>query len=188
MRRMIVFAGIWTALCGAGYSQSKEKPASAAEQAVMRIERELLAALLKGDASANERYLAETYVFTGPDGSVEDRAQAIASLKSGDLKLQSASLDNAKVQIETSREFDLGGPEPLSLTEYMRALRRTYTARPAFCVPIPGLVARAVAHVCDVLHATPFSFGHWELLRRDNVPAHNRLPELLGRAPRRVGR
>ena len=99
MRRMIVFAGIWTALCGAGYSQSKEKPASAAEQAVMRIERELLAALLKGDASANERYLAETYVFTGPDGSVEDRAQAIASLKSGDLKLQSASLDNAKVQI-----------------------------------------------------------------------------------------
>ena len=99
MRRMIVFAGILTALCGSGYSQSKEKPASAAEQAVMRIERELLAALLKGDASANERYLAETYVFTGPDGSVEDRAQAIASLKSGDLKLQSASLDNAKVQI-----------------------------------------------------------------------------------------
>ena len=99
MGRMIVVAGILTALCGSGYSQSKEKPASATEQAVMRIERELLAALLKGDASANERYLAETYVFTGPDGSVEDRAQAIASLKSGDLKLQSASLDNAKVQI-----------------------------------------------------------------------------------------
>ena len=100
MGRILVFAGILTALCGTtGYAQSKAKPSSATEEAVMRIERELLAALLKGDASANERYLAETYVFTGPDGSVEDRAQAIASLRSGDLKLQSASLDNAKVQI-----------------------------------------------------------------------------------------
>ena len=50
-------------------------------------------------ASANERYLADTYVFTGPDGTVENKAQAIADLKSGDLKLQSASLDGAKVQV-----------------------------------------------------------------------------------------
>ncbi len=92
----------------------------------------------------------------------------------------------AELNFETSREFDLGGPEPMSLTEYMRALRRTYTSRPALCIPVPGLLARAVAHICDVLHATPFSFGHWELLRRDNVPARNRLPELLGRSPRRV--
>ena len=60
---------------------------------------ELLNAILKGDASASERHLADTYVFTGPDGTVENKAQAIADLKSGDLKLQSASLDDAKVQI-----------------------------------------------------------------------------------------
>src|SRR6266700_67638 len=34
-----------------------------------------------------------------PDGTVENKAQAIADLKSGDLKLQSASLDGAKVQV-----------------------------------------------------------------------------------------
>jgi ketosteroid isomerase-like protein len=43
--------------------------------------------------------LADTYTFTGPDGTIENKAQAIADLKSGDLKLQSASLDGAKVQV-----------------------------------------------------------------------------------------
>src|SRR4051794_32704760 len=65
----------------------------------MGIEQEMLNAALKGDASASERYYADTYVFTGPDGLVEDRAQAIADLKSGDLKLQGATLDDAKVRL-----------------------------------------------------------------------------------------
>ena len=99
MGRILILAGILSALCYSGFAQSKEKPSTGTEQAVMGIERELLNAVLKGDASANERYLADTYVFTGPDGSVENKAQAIGDLKSGDLKLQSASLDNAKVQV-----------------------------------------------------------------------------------------
>jgi ketosteroid isomerase-like protein len=65
----------------------------------MGIVREILSAILKGDASASERYLAATYVFTGTDGTVENKAQTISDLKSGDLKLQSASLDGAKVQV-----------------------------------------------------------------------------------------
>ena len=36
-------------------------------------------------------------------------------------------------------------------------------------------------------HFSPFSFGHWELLHYDNIPRTNRLPELLGRAPRTIG-
>ena len=99
MRRMLVFSGILSALCCSVFAQSKEQPPAGAEQAVMRIERELLNAILKGDPSASERYLADTYVFTGPDGMVENKAQSIADLKSGDLKLQAASLDGAKVQV-----------------------------------------------------------------------------------------
>lgn len=99
MRRILLTAGILSALCCSVFAQPKEKRSNGTEQAVMAVERELLAAVLKGDASANERYLADTYVFTGPDGMVENRAQAIADLKSGDLKLQSASLDGAKVQV-----------------------------------------------------------------------------------------
>src|SRR5689334_23505379 len=99
MGRMLVFLAILGGLCCSVFAQSKGRPSSGAEQAVMGIERELLTAVLKGDASENERYLADTYVFTGPDETVENKAQAIADLKSGDLKLQSASLDGAKVQV-----------------------------------------------------------------------------------------
>jgi ketosteroid isomerase-like protein len=72
---------------------------SAAEQDVMRIEKEMLAAVLKGDAGPSERYLAENYVFTGPDGLSMGKAQSIQDLKSGYLKLQAASLDDTKVHV-----------------------------------------------------------------------------------------
>ena len=85
------------------------------------------------------------------------------------------------------REFDLGGPQLRTLAEHLAALRRLYKSRPAWKLRIPGVLARLGSHLCDILHWTPFSFGHWELLRRDNFPQRNRLPELLGRAPRRVG-
>jgi hypothetical protein len=99
MGRMLVITGILGAMCGLSLAQPKEKTAGGAEQAVMRIERELLNATLKGDPSASQRYLSDTYTFTGPDGTIENKAQSIADLTSGDLKLQSASLDGAKVQL-----------------------------------------------------------------------------------------
>jgi ketosteroid isomerase-like protein len=72
---------------------------SSTEQEIMQIEKELLAALLKGDTNPSERYLADSYVFTAPDGVSMGKAQSIEDLKSGNLKLQAASLDNAKVQV-----------------------------------------------------------------------------------------
>jgi ketosteroid isomerase-like protein len=69
------------------------------EQEIMQIEKEMLAALLKGDATPSERYLADSYVFTGPDGVSMGKAQSVEDLKSGNLKLQAASLDNPKVQV-----------------------------------------------------------------------------------------
>src|SRR4051794_23283085 len=68
MRRILTFTGILSVLCCSVFAQSKVAASGGTEEAVMRIERELLDAVLKGNASANERYLADTYVFTGPDG------------------------------------------------------------------------------------------------------------------------
>jgi ketosteroid isomerase-like protein len=76
-----------------------QNKSSGAEQDVMRIEQEMLAAVLKGDTSPSERYLADNYVFTGPDGQSMGKSQSIEDLKSGNLKLQAASLDNSKVQV-----------------------------------------------------------------------------------------
>ena len=71
-------------------------------------------------------------------------------------------------------------------SEYLRELRAQYTAAPVLQIPLPNWMARLGAHVCDVLHFSPFSYGHWILLQRDNVPKPNRLPELLGRSPRPI--
>jgi NADH dehydrogenase len=80
------------------------------------------------------------------------------------------------------REAELGGSDWRTLDEHLAALR----GAPARVVRVPAVVARIASHLCDVAHWSPFSFGHLELLRRDNVPRHDELASLLGRAPRRV--
>jgi uncharacterized protein YbjT (DUF2867 family) len=110
---------------------------------------------------------------------VRDLAEALARL---------ALMPRSGCSDACDREFDLGGSDPCTLREHLGALRRLSSPRPAWYVPIPALLARLGSHFCDLLHFTPYSFGHWELLRRDNCPAHNQLPELLGRSPRPLTR
>ena len=91
-----------------------------------------------------------------------------------------------ELDLAQSRVFELGGTEAHRFKDYIRGLRALQSSGRALAIPVPGILARLGAHLCDLLHFSPFSFGHWELLRKDNVPRVNRLPELLGRAPRRV--
>ena len=86
-----------------------------------------------------------------------------------------------------AREHELGGTALRTLAGHLAAMRALSTPRPARVVPLPDWLTRGVAHLCDLLHWTPLSYGHWELLRRDNCPRANALPGLLGRAPRPVG-
>lgn len=86
------------------------------------------------------------------------------------------------------REFqgcvELGGPSLTTMGGLLLALRRARF--PVLKVRIPAWAARVVAHLCDALHLTPFSFGHFELLLRDNAPARNRAACLLGHVPTHV--
>jgi uncharacterized protein YbjT (DUF2867 family) len=81
------------------------------------------------------------------------------------------------------REVELGGDSAPTMAEYLALLRARFNARPALRIPVPAAVARAVSHLCDLAHFSPFSYGHLELLRRDNVPRANALPQILGRRP-----
>ncbi len=128
------------------------------------------------------RGISRLPVFVAP----ADARGRIAALDVSDLGEALAYLamhDASSLDLERSRVFEFGGPESWMFRDYVYALRRTYTQAPSVCIPIPGFLARIGAHLCDLLHVTPFSFGHWELLQRDNVPAHNRLPDVLGRPP-----
>ena len=109
---------------------------------------------------------------------VEDLGEAIAKLVEFPIAANAS---------QEKREFDLGGLQQRDLASYLQAIRMSHAIEPARRIQIPNLLARIGSHLCDVLHFSPFSFGHWELLQHDNLPRVNRLPELLGRCPRVVG-
>jgi uncharacterized protein YbjT (DUF2867 family) len=82
----------------------------------------------------------------------------------------------------SSREIELGGPAQMSIPEYLARLRIQQcgpNARPALTLAVPHWLARIGSHVCDLLHVTPFSFGHLQLMQHDNLPRDNLIPYLL---------
>jgi hypothetical protein len=106
---------------------------------------------------------------------VDDLGRAIAAL----CRCSSASLPPS---------VELGGEARWSIAQYLCALR--CNPKPAITVVVPGFLVRLCSHVLDVLHLTPLSWGHVELMRRDNAPReadHLALRLWIGRAPRALG-
>ena len=120
-------------------------------------------------------------------GAARGRIAALDVDELGEALARVVALPLAADAPAAAREFELGGLQARALADYMQALRAQRGARPALALRVPDWIARAGSHLFDLLHLTPFSFGHWELLQQDNVPMPNRLPELLGRTPRPVG-
>lgn len=110
----------------------------------------------------------------------------IAAMRCSDLGEAFAVLAKLPT-LAAHREVELGGTYSYGYAEYLRELRKSYKASGALQLSLPDWLARLGAHVCDGLHFSPFSYGHWILLQRDNVPSVNRLPDLLGRAPHPIG-
>jgi len=105
---------------------------------------------------------------------VEDLAEAIAWMCDPAL-------------VPESREVELGGESSRPLGDYLAALRACHGLARARVVRVPGWLARLASHLFDLLHFSPFSFGHYELLRHDNAPARNALPLLLERPLKPLG-
>ena len=83
---------------------------------------------------------------------------------------------------------ELGGEARYQLGQYLQALRTRRA--PAFTLQVPAWLVRVAAHAFDVLHVTPLSWGHVELMRRDNAPRAAdayALRHWLGRMPATVG-
>jgi NADH dehydrogenase len=114
-----------------------------------------------------------------------DARGRIAALHVQDFGEAVATLCEKRASAEW-REVELGGAALFTVPEYLAALRPAGYA-PAASVAVPACIARAASHLCDVVHFSPFSYGHLELMRRDNAPRLNMLPTLLGRAPTALG-
>lgn len=102
---------------------------------------------------------------------VDDLGEAIAALCACPREALPASVE-------------LGGEARYSIAQYLRALRQPQ--RDAVMLAVPAWLVRVCAHALDVLHLTPLSWGHVELMRRDNEPCAGdafALRKWLGRAP-----
>ena len=111
---------------------------------------------------------------------------SIAAMTATDLGRAFVALAALQTLAE-HRQVELGGTRHYGYAEYLRVLRANYTASKALQITIPDWLARLSAHVCDGLHFSPFSYGHWILLQRNNIAVPNQLPQLLGRAPVAIG-
>jgi uncharacterized protein YbjT (DUF2867 family) len=88
---------------------------------------------------------------------------------------------------EDLREVDLGGPRYLLMSAYLLRLSAEVKRKPWATINVPHWIARPTSHLFDVFHFSPMSFGHLELMTRDNLPEVNRLALLIERTPKEIG-
>lgn len=118
MRKMIfclsvALMSLVVASCGepAATNNAANKPANAANNAapasanaaaieseIKKAASDLAAALSKNDAAAAEKMYTDSYMFVAPDGSVATAKQRIDSMKSGEMKYESVTYDEATVR------------------------------------------------------------------------------------------
>ncbi len=128
------------------------------------------------------RAVSKLPLFVVPS-SAAGRIAALTAENAGEALSKLCLGSSTELRADHDRIFELGGEQLVTFEQYIRGLGKRYNNDSAISFSVPGQLARLGAHLCDVLHFSPFSFGHWELLCSDNVAEPNRLAELLGRVP-----
>ncbi len=74
-----------------------QQKAAGDEAALKALEGKWDAANLKADVAALDTILAETFITTGSEGKVQNKAEILFQLKSGDIKYQTSKGEDMKV-------------------------------------------------------------------------------------------
>jgi ketosteroid isomerase-like protein len=69
------------------------------QEEVLKIEKEFSEAIVKNDAEAVGRFLADDWIIIDPDGGIIDKATFLAVIKSGTLTHEMMESDDARVRI-----------------------------------------------------------------------------------------
>ena len=83
-------------ICAIGAEQGGD---ATVKDALVQVEHQWGDALLKRDAAAWSRFLADDWVLTYSDGTLVTKPMALADLKEGALKIESFQLDDVKVRV-----------------------------------------------------------------------------------------
>ncbi len=94
MKKLFIAMAFMMLFGSLAYGQKK----MTVEQTIMKMEQEMTDAIIKGDMSVYDKYSVDNAAFTDPSGGLMNKAQTMAQLKSGNLKLESSKIDGMKVQ------------------------------------------------------------------------------------------
>jgi hypothetical protein len=108
MKRMATVVVLVVAAAGMVFAQAADTkkpstgthtPGQDTEATLMKMERDAATALTKGDLAGFGGIFADDATLVGPDGAVQTKAQLLADVKSGALKIQSTEISDLKVRV-----------------------------------------------------------------------------------------
>jgi len=86
MNRIWICCLIFTLSLGSAAWSQEKKTGGGTEKAIVGLEQQIRRAVIKGDTSILERYLADDFVGIGPNGEAADKSKTIQELKDGTVK------------------------------------------------------------------------------------------------------
>jgi hypothetical protein len=100
MNRISICCLIFLAFSFGGAALSQEKKVGGGTQkGVAGLEEQVRMAVIKGDTSVLERYLADDFVGIGPNGIADDKSHTIQALKDGSVKYSAIKVTEEKVRM-----------------------------------------------------------------------------------------
>jgi ketosteroid isomerase-like protein len=80
-------------------TDDKSAPKGKTEQELIKLEQDRAQATVKGDTAFIDQNTADDYTFVSPRGALRTKAQVLADLKSGEIKLQAQDLDDLQARV-----------------------------------------------------------------------------------------
>ncbi len=99
MNRIWICCLICTLSLGSAAWSQEKKAGGRTEKVIAGLEQQVRMAVIKGDTSVLERYLADDYVGIGPDGNAADKSRTIQELKDGTLKYSAINVTEENVRL-----------------------------------------------------------------------------------------
>ena len=102
MRPILLIVAFVFTVSGLANGQKRSKDATSngdAEQKVLEMMRRYVEAYGRNDVAALDKILADDFVFTSSRGIVVTKAQELSDIRSGEMRTESANLDEVRVRV-----------------------------------------------------------------------------------------
>jgi ketosteroid isomerase-like protein len=99
MNRIWICCLIFTLSLGSAAWSQEKKAGGGTEKAIAGLEQQIRRAVIKGDTSILERYLADDFVGIGPNGDAADKSKTIQELKDGTVKYSAIDVTEENVRM-----------------------------------------------------------------------------------------